>query len=329
MVLFTVTSSTHLKLQFKQNKVSFYGHTPTEDGLLPAEDKLRAIKDIQAPTNTKELQTLLGMVTYHIRLSTKLAELVAPLRELNEKNVHFRWEPHHQQALDDIKKELLTILQYDASTLGLGAWIRQIDQHGQEKIVGVASRCLSPTESRYSNIERECLAVMFGLEKFEYYLLGRQVMQQRQPEPPNATRQQAGDNRPPGRPNPPPRPGPAGPPRDPQSQRAGRHGVKRAAPQPNQENSPPAAPEEPNAGPHPRRAPTAPDEHPITTQEFRTSPRPNPRYESGPPKGDPLRTPGSHPPGPRLVQGGARQGPATPTPEGSTPGKKGGPQGVL
>uniref|UniRef100_A0A3P9KLT8 Gypsy retrotransposon integrase-like protein 1 n=1 Tax=Oryzias latipes TaxID=8090 RepID=A0A3P9KLT8_ORYLA len=179
------------KLQFKQNKVSFYGHTLTEDGLLPSEDKLQAIKDIQAPTSTKELQTLLGMVTYLNRFSTKLAELVAPLRELNKKNVHFRWEPHHQQALDDVKKELctkqlisyydsdpntVTILQCDASTLGLGAWIRQIDQHGQEKIVGMASRCLSPTESRYSNIERECLAVMFGLEKFEYYLLGRQVM---------------------------------------------------------------------------------------------------------------------------------------------------------
>uniref|UniRef100_A0A3P9IEN6 Reverse transcriptase/retrotransposon-derived protein RNase H-like domain-containing protein n=1 Tax=Oryzias latipes TaxID=8090 RepID=A0A3P9IEN6_ORYLA len=162
------------------SQFSFYGHTLTEEGLLPSEDKLQAIKDIQAPTSTKELQTLLGMVTYLNRFSTKLAELAAPLRELNKKNVHFRWEHHHQQALDDIKKELctkqlisyydpdpntVTILQCDASTLGLGAWIRQIDQHGQEKIVGMASRCLSPTESRYSNIERECLAVMFGLEK--------------------------------------------------------------------------------------------------------------------------------------------------------------------
>ncbi len=40
----------------------------------------------------------------------------------------------------------------------------------------MASRSLSETESRYSNIERECLAVMFGLEKFEYYLLGRHTL---------------------------------------------------------------------------------------------------------------------------------------------------------
>uniref|UniRef100_A0A3P9L1R3 Reverse transcriptase/retrotransposon-derived protein RNase H-like domain-containing protein n=1 Tax=Oryzias latipes TaxID=8090 RepID=A0A3P9L1R3_ORYLA len=140
---------------FKQNKVSFYGHTLTEDGLLPSEDKLQAIKDIQAPTSTNELQTLLGMVTYLNRFSTKLAEL---------------------QALDDIKKELCTkqlISYYDPDPNTVT--ILQCD-HGQEKIVGMASRCLSPTESRYSNIERECLTVMFGLEKFEYYLLGRQAI---------------------------------------------------------------------------------------------------------------------------------------------------------
>ena len=40
----------------------------------------------------------------------------------------------------------------------------------------MALRCLTPTANRYSNIERECLAVLFGLEKFEYYLLGRKVL---------------------------------------------------------------------------------------------------------------------------------------------------------
>ena len=179
------------KLQFKQKKVNFYGHTVTEHGLVPAEDKLQAIKNIQTPQNAKELQTLLGMVNYLNRFSVKLAEMTAPLRELLKKNIHFQWETHHQAALERIKKELYTsqvisyydpdpntksILQCDASILGLGAWIRQIGSNGEEKIVGMASRCLTPTESRYSNIERECLAVLFGLEKFEYYLLGREVL---------------------------------------------------------------------------------------------------------------------------------------------------------
>ena len=42
--------------------------------------------------------------------------------------------------------------------------------------MAMASRSLTPTESRYSNIKRECLGVMVGLEKFEYYLMGRHVL---------------------------------------------------------------------------------------------------------------------------------------------------------
>ena len=72
---------------------------------------------------------------------------------------------------------MLSMLQCDASQTGIGAWLRQLDCHENERIVATASRLLTETESRYSNIERECLtiAVAYGLEKFEYYLLGRSV----------------------------------------------------------------------------------------------------------------------------------------------------------
>ena len=120
----------------------------------------------------------------------KLADYTTTLRELTKKHVHFRWEPHHQAALDKIKKELCssriisyydpnpatpTILQCDTSQVGLEAWLRQ-ESNSTEKIVPMASRTLTDIESRYSNIERECLAVVFGLEKFEYYLYGRKVI---------------------------------------------------------------------------------------------------------------------------------------------------------
>ena len=40
----------------------------------------------------------------------------------------------------------------------------------------MALRSLTDTEKRYSDIERECLAVVFGLKKFEYFLHGREVI---------------------------------------------------------------------------------------------------------------------------------------------------------
>ena len=179
------------KLQFKQPSVNFFGHKLAADGILPAADKLEALRNISAQSNTKELLSLLGLVTYLNRFSSKVAELTDPLRELTKKNVHFRWELHQQTALDRVKEELCsapvlsyynpdpartTILQCDASQKGLGAWVRQIDPNGKEKVVAMASISPTETESGYSNIEREWLAVMFGLEKFEYYLFGRHTL---------------------------------------------------------------------------------------------------------------------------------------------------------
>ena len=53
--------------------------------------------------------------------------------------------------------------------------MRQIDSQGNENIVAMASRSLTEAKSRYSNIERECLAVTYGLETFSYHLIGRNV----------------------------------------------------------------------------------------------------------------------------------------------------------
>lgn len=179
------------KVQFKQHSVKFYGHILTSKGLKPAEDKLRAIRSIRAPKDTKELLSLLGMITYLNRFSARLASLTKPLRELTKKHAQFSWEKHHQEALDQIKHELcqariisyydpdpetITILQCDASQSNLGAWLYQINNVGEELIVAMGSRALTKTETRYSNIERECLAVAFGLEKFEYFLMGRHVL---------------------------------------------------------------------------------------------------------------------------------------------------------
>ena len=93
--------------------------------------------------------------------------------------------------MDAIKKELTTvkllsfydsnpatktILQCDASQIGLGTWLRQIDQLGAEKIVAMDYSSLTEAESHYLNIEHECHTVMYGLEKFEYYLMGRHTL---------------------------------------------------------------------------------------------------------------------------------------------------------
>ena len=54
----------------------------------------------------------------------------------------------------------------------MGAALIQIDKEGKEKIIAFASKTLTPTEKRYANIEREMLAVVFGVERFHTYIYG-------------------------------------------------------------------------------------------------------------------------------------------------------------
>ena len=65
------------------------------------------------------------------------------------------------------------ILQTDASELGLGAVLSQLEESGEEHPVAFASRKLLPRERNYSVIEKECLAIVWSLQVFHVYLFGR------------------------------------------------------------------------------------------------------------------------------------------------------------
>jgi hypothetical protein len=66
---------------------------------------------------------------------------------------------------------IVPVLQCDASRNGLGACLLHNNQP-----VAYASRSLTPTEVHYAQIEKEMLAIVFGMERFESYLYGRKVL---------------------------------------------------------------------------------------------------------------------------------------------------------
>ena len=114
--------------------------------------------------------------------SLHLAELSEPLRQICRQNVEFELTESvcvaFSRTTEEISKNVTlpyfnprsaTTLQTDASKKGLGAVILQ-----DSKPVMFASRALTRSERNYQNLERECLATIWGMEKFHYFLYGKE-----------------------------------------------------------------------------------------------------------------------------------------------------------
>ena len=140
---------------------------------------------MKEPEDVSQLRSFLGLATYSERLIHSLATITAPLRELTNKGVLWKWTKRHQQAFNKFKEEIgkdcttafydpskRTRVTVDASPVGLGAILSQFDSDDNERIVAYASRSLSKVEQRYSQMEKEALGVVFGCEKFHIYLIG-------------------------------------------------------------------------------------------------------------------------------------------------------------
>ena len=61
----------------------------------------------------------------------------------------------------------------DASPYGVGAVISHMDDKGNRKPVAYASRSLNQHEKGYAQLDKEALAILFGLDRFRTYLYGR------------------------------------------------------------------------------------------------------------------------------------------------------------
>ncbi|CAB4040527.1 Transposon Ty3-G Gag-Pol poly [Paramuricea clavata] len=171
------------KVKLSCNEVTFMGHLLTDEGLKPDPDKVRAILEMPKPTDVAAVRRLIGFVNYLQRFLPNLSGVYEPLRKLTHNDTAWRSTEEQQLAFDTMKQLVgeVTILKYyqpseeltlqcDASEKGLGA---VISQNGQP--LAFPNRALSRAEVNYAQIEKELLAVLFGLEKFRQYTCGRPV----------------------------------------------------------------------------------------------------------------------------------------------------------
>uniref|UniRef100_A0A8C4RHI8 Gypsy retrotransposon integrase-like protein 1 n=1 Tax=Erpetoichthys calabaricus TaxID=27687 RepID=A0A8C4RHI8_ERPCA len=169
-------------------ELTFLGDILSSEGVKPDKSKVSAIENMPRPQCKKDIQRFIGMVNYQAKFIPNLSNILAPLRQLTEKNVEWTWNYEQETAWNEVKKLLIKepVLKFydphkpikissDASQSGLGAVLLQ--KHDETwQPVAYASRSLTGAETRYAQIEKELLSITFACERFHQFVSGQAIM---------------------------------------------------------------------------------------------------------------------------------------------------------
>ncbi|XP_063365892.1 uncharacterized protein K02A2.6-like [Cydia amplana] len=177
------------KCHFMKESIEYLGHIIDKNGLHKNKNKVKAITDTKPPSNVNELRTFLGMANYYNKFIPNLASISTPLNNLLKKNAHFVWTQKCAESFNRIKKEILSdrvlthfnpehplVLATDASPTGLGAVLSHRLPDGSDRPIAFASRSLTSSEKKYSQIDKEATSLFWGLKKFFHYCYGRKFI---------------------------------------------------------------------------------------------------------------------------------------------------------
>ena len=190
------------KCHFRCMSTPFFGEVISREGIQPDPQKIKALMDMPAPKNKKELQAFSGIINYLGKFSPGTTDVCDPLHKLTSSKVTWTWNMSYQALFNKanslIKAEPDMCIKYyddtkplyletDASRVGLGvALLQMCEGTACQKDIApdnttlhptvFASKSLTSAEHRYINIEREALGILHGLKKFHHYCFSREVL---------------------------------------------------------------------------------------------------------------------------------------------------------
>ena len=175
------------KCIFSKENLNFFGYLFSSQGVKPNPQKVAEIEKTPGPENIKALRSFLGLMNYFKRFIPKYSTITHPLRNLLRNDTKWDWTRECEQAFTTLKNSLtsdtcngyfdenkLTYLYTDASPVGISTILLQKTPGiKDDKIVSYSSRALSTPEQHYSQLEKECLAIVYACEHNRLYLYGR------------------------------------------------------------------------------------------------------------------------------------------------------------
>ena len=177
------------KCEFFKKEVSFLGHMISTEGIRKCPKFIEKIQNFPKPTNINQLRKFLGLANFQRKFVSNFSVIAKPLSACTggPKKKVLSWTPEMEEAYESIKSRLIeevTLsfpdysadaepleLYVDASGVGAGACLIQ-KQNQNYKTIAYSSTAFSPAEQRYSTIERELLALRWGVKNFRAFLFG-------------------------------------------------------------------------------------------------------------------------------------------------------------
>ncbi|XP_070194787.1 uncharacterized protein [Littorina saxatilis] len=169
------------------SELPYLGHGIGGGKRWPEADKVDKIKSATPPSTKKELRSFLGLCGFYRSYINSYASIAIPLTDMTKKSQpdKLKWDEQSRQSLEELKEAICKtpvlcmpdhekefVLRTDASDRGIGAVLMQ-EQDKTLRPLAYQSKKLNGAESRYATVEKECLATVWGIQKFERYLYGR------------------------------------------------------------------------------------------------------------------------------------------------------------
>ena len=178
------------KCHFCLSQLRVLGKVISGEGISPDPDLIHAMISFPSPgldvgkLAKKKLKRFIAMVGYyrhHIKdfglLTSDLSKLLRDVFDWDEKS----WTPKEEACFQNLKRQLVSspllleypdfkkefYLQSDASKVGAGAVLFQLDSLGRRCVVSYASWLFTDTEKRYNTTERELLGLILAVRKWK------------------------------------------------------------------------------------------------------------------------------------------------------------------
>ena len=174
------------KIEIGLEEITFLGHKIAGNSIKPLDETVSRILNIQIPKTKKEVRSVLGLCNFYRKFIPNFANITDPLTKLIKKGEpnKIKWSEECNRALELIQKVFSNkpilripdvnkpfVLCTDASNTAVAGCLAQ-EYNGILHPVQYISRKLRKGELRYATVEKEGLAIVWSIIKFDRYLLG-------------------------------------------------------------------------------------------------------------------------------------------------------------